>query len=298
MISPWLIIFLVMTMFPMGYGLYLSFTNYLGFNVNHLRWVGFLNYQTVFTDTDALSSMRRTVVLTLVTLPLNTVVTLFLALLLNRETRGVNVFRTIYYLPAILPVISIVLMWRSMFTQDGILNTVLGFFQIHPVNWFAYDSILGIPYAQIALTLMGLWSTGASLLITLAGLKAIPKEMYEAAAIDGATNWQRLIRITVPLLTPVLFFNMLTGIINGLQVYLQPILLTTSPGNGLLSRPKEPIYLYAVHAFQQIFANQRFAYGMALLWVSFVVTLALSIIVFKTSRYWVHYEMDQEGKVS
>lgn len=296
MISPWLIVFLLMTLLPMLFGLYLSFTNYLGFNFHSLRFVGFRNYYTVFTDTDALSSMRRTVLWTVIVVPLGTVVNLALALLLNRNVRGIGVYRTVYYLPSILPIISQVLLFRFMFTNNGILNTMLGWFGVAPVNWFGYGSFLGIPYPQIALTILSLWSVGASLLVLLAGLKAIPGELYEAASIDGASAWQRLVRITIPLLTPALFFNVVTGFINGLQVYLQPILLTTSPGSGLLSRPVEPLYLYAVHAFQQIFANQRYAYGMALLWVSFIVTMLLSVLVFATSKYWVYYETEQEKK--
>jgi multiple sugar transport system permease protein len=289
MISPWFIIFLLFGLYPMLYGLYLSFTNYYGFNMDHLKHVGFHNYHTVFTDSDALYAMGRTLLVTAVNVPLGTLVGLGLALLLNRKIRGEGVFRTLFYLPSIVPAISSVMMWRFMFSSnDGILNSILGLFHIPEVNWMGYD------YATVSLLIMLLWGAGGGVLINLAGLKGIPKDLYEAASIDGASGLQSLRRITLPLVTPVIFFNVIMGIIGSLQIYLQPILLTGA-GAQLLTRPIKNNYLYVVHAFMQIFAFQRFAYGMALLWVLFVVILLISILVFTTSKLWVHYETDQEG---
>jgi multiple sugar transport system permease protein len=290
MISPWLIIFLALYLYPMVYGLYLSLTNFFGFNMDHLKFVGFHNYHTVFTDSDALSSMGRTFVITALGVLIGTPITFGLALLLSQNVRGSGTFRTIFYLPSVLPIVSTMLMWGFMFDRDGILNSVLGLFHVPGVNWLDYDHITA------SLMIVLLWGTGASLLITLAGLKAIPKELYEAASIDGASSFRRIFRITIPLMTPIIFFNIVTAMIGSLQLYLQPVLLTGSnPGNGFLSRPIQPIYLYGVHAFQQIFAFQRFAYGMALLWVLFVVILALSVVMFTTSKYWVYYETEQGG---
>ena len=128
-------------------------------------------------------------------------------------------------------------------------------------------------------------------MINLAGLKGISKDLYEASSIDGASAVKRFINITMPLMTPVIFFNVVTGIISVFQMYIQPILLT---GLKFLDAPIRPNYLYAVHAFQQVFSFQRFAYGMALLWVMFIVILLLTVVVFATSKYWVYYETDQE----
>jgi multiple sugar transport system permease protein len=289
MISPWFIIFLLFGLYPMIYGLYLSFTNYYGFNMDHLKNVGFHNYYTVFTDSDALYAMGRTLLVTAINVPLGTVIGLSLALLLNRRIRGEGILRTIFYLPSIVPSISSIMMWRFMFSSNnGILNSILGLLHLPNVNWMGYD------YATVSLIIMLLWGAGGGVLINLAGLKGISRDLYEAASIDGASSFQRLYRITIPLMTPVIFFNVIMGIIGSLQIYLQPILLTGS-GSQLLTRPIKNNYLYVVHAFLQIFAFQRFAYGMALLWVMFIVILMISIIVFTTSKFWVHYETDQEG---
>ncbi|REE91584.1 multiple sugar transport system permease protein [Paenibacillus taihuensis] len=287
MVSPWLIVFLLFGLYPMLYGLFLSFTNYYGFNIHHLKFTGFHNYHNVFTDTDAMHALGTTLVVTAFNVPLGVLLGLGLALLLNVKVRGVGVYRTIFYLPSIVPALSSVLMWKFMFSSnDGILNNILKLLHLPEVNWLGYD------YATVSLVMMLLWGAGGGVLINLAGLKGIPRELYEAAEIDGASGLSRLTHITLPLMTPVIFFNVIMGIIGSLQIYLQPILLT---GTELLARPIEPNYLYFVHAFQQIFAFQRFAYGMALLWILFLIILLLSIVVFVTSKYWVHYETDQEG---
>ncbi|QHT59187.1 sugar ABC transporter permease [Paenibacillus lycopersici] len=287
MISPWFIVFLVFGLYPMLYGLYLSFTNFYGFNIKKLKWMGLQNYHKVFTDSDAMYSLGRTMYVTVIYVPLSLAIGLGLAMLLNRQVRGVGVYRTIFYLPSIVPAIASVLMWKFMFSSNnGVLNGILNIFGLHSVNWLGYD------YATTSLIIMLLWGAGGGVLINLAGLKGIPRDLYEASSIDGATKLKQTMHITVPLMTPVLFFNLIMGIIGSLQIGLQAILLN---GSELLSRPIQPNYLYFVHAFQQIFAFQRFAYGMALLWVLFLAILVLSLIVFTTSRYWVHYETDQEG---
>ncbi|RAP75426.1 carbohydrate ABC transporter permease [Paenibacillus montanisoli] len=287
MISPWFIVFLVFGLYPMMYGLYLSFTNYYGFNIKKLKWMGLQNYHKVFTDSDAMYSLGRTLYVTLINVPLGVAIGLGLAMLLNRPVRGVGVYRTIFYLPSIVPALASVLMWKFIFSSNnGVLNGILNLFGIDSVNWLGYD------YATTSLLIMLLWGAGGGVLINLAGLKGIPRDLYEAASIDGASPFKRTFHITVPLMTPVIFFNVIMGIIGSLQIYMQPILLN---GAELLARPIQPNYLYFVHAFQQIFAFQRFAYGMALLWVLFLAILALSVVVFTTSKYWVHYETDQEG---
>ncbi|MGO4275038.1 carbohydrate ABC transporter permease, partial [Paenibacillus sp. TAF58] len=266
---------------------YLSFTNFVGFNINNLKIVGLQNYKNVFTDTDAMYALGRTIFVTILYVPISTLIGLLLALLLNQKIRGMGIYRTIFYLPSIVPVVSIGLMFRFMYAdKDGIINNILGFLHLPSVSWLGYD------HATLSLVIMMLWGAGGSILINLAGLKGISRDLYEASAIDGASAFKRFISITMPLMTPVIFFNVVTGIINAFQMYIQPILLT---GLKFLDAPIRPNYLYAVHAFQQVFAFQRFAYGMALLWIMFIVILLLTIVVFATSKYWVYYETDQEG---
>ncbi|MBM7568986.1 carbohydrate ABC transporter permease [Paenibacillus sacheonensis] len=286
MISPWFVVFILFGLFPMLYGLYLSFTNYYGFNIKHLKWTGFHNYHKVFTDSDAMYSLGRTLYVTAINVPLSVLIGLGLAMLLNKQVKGVGVYRTLFYLPSIVPPLASVIMWKFIFSSNnGIFNGILDRLGLPTVNWLGYD------YATPSLLIMLLWGAGGGIIINLAGLKGIPRDLYEAASIDGATPFKRTIYLTMPLMTPVIFFNVINGIIGSLQILMQPILLN---GTELLSRPIQPNYLYAVHAFQQVFAFQRFAYGMALLWILFLAILILSIIVFTTSKYWVHYETDQE----
>ncbi|MFD1677108.1 carbohydrate ABC transporter permease [Alicyclobacillus fodiniaquatilis] len=287
-ISPWFVVFILLGLIPLLWGLYLSFTDYSGYNYATLRFVGWLNYKDVFTDPDAMAALRRTLIITVINVPLGTFIGFMLAVLLNNRLKGLSIYRTIFYLPSIIPVVATGLMWKSIYAkQGGLLNNLLGLLHIHPVDWLGYDLSVS------SLIIMLLWGAGGGLMIYLAGLKGVPQSLYEAAAIDGAKTVQKFRYVTVPLMTPVLFFNVIMGIIASLQILVQPMLLT--PGNnGLISEPIQPIYLYMVHAWLQIFDFQRFGYGLAMLWVLFVVVLILSLIVFQTSKYWVYYESGEE----
>lgn len=285
MVSPWLIIFVSLSLVPLLYGLFLSFTNYRGFNIDNLRFVGLDNYKLVLTDNDAMPALRRTLLFALVNVPLGSAIAFLLAMLLNNNARGTGIYRTIFYLPSIIPIITTILLFKNILfnTNGGILNTILNLFGIGSVNWLGYS------WAPVALLLLMNWGAGGGILIYLAGLQGIASEYYESASIDGANALQKFWHITTPLMTPTIFFNMLMGIIGSLQIYMQPILLT---GEELLARPIRPIYFYNVHAFQQIFNGQRFSYGMAALWVLFVVILFISIVVFVTRKYWVYSEVE------
>ncbi len=293
-VSPWFIVFLGMTLIPLLWGLYLSFTNYTGFNYDNLKWVGTYNYERVFTDSEAMHALGRTLIITCINVPLGTLFGYFLALLMNNSMKGVYVYRTIIYLPAIIPVVATGLMWKVIFNQhSGLINGFLGLFGIPKVNWLGYEM------ATTSLIIMLLWGAGAGLIIYLAGLKGIPKDLYEAASIDGANSLFRFLHITTPMMTPVLFFNVIMSIIFSLQIMVQPVLLAPEvAGNvssGLMATPLSPNYVYLVHSLQQIFVYQRFSYGLALLWVLFVIILVLTLLVFRSSKYWVHYEVEQKG---
>lgn len=284
-VSPWLIIFILLGLFPLLYGLYLSFTNFTGFNMNNLKFVGFTNYKTVFEDSESMYALGRTLLVTAINVPLSVGIGLLLAILLNQKIKGLSWFRTAFYMPSVVPVISTVLMWKFIFSGDGLLNALFTRLNLPSINWLGYD------YATTALIIMLLWGAGGSLLVNLAGLKGIPADLYEAAEIDGASPIRKFFTVTLPLMTHILFFNLIMGIIASLQIYIQPILLS---GKSLLEAPIKPNYLYLVHAFQQIFGFQRFGYGLALMWVLFIAILLLTILVFFSSRYWVYYETDQE----
>ncbi len=288
-ISPWFIVFILLGLIPLLYGLYLSFTNYAGFNMDRLVFVGLDNYKKVFTDNDAMYALGRTLFFTVIMVPSSIILGFMLAVLLNQNIKRIGLYRTLFFIPSIIPVVAVGTMWRSLFVDDGVINNLLTSIGMEPVDWLGYD------YAIYPLIIMLLWGVGGGILIYLAGLKGVSKDLYEAAAIDGATTVQRFAKITIPLVTPVLFFQFIMSIISSLQIFVQPILLAAN-SNSLLSTPIRPNYVYSVHAFQQIFAYGRFGYGLALLWVLFIMILVLTIVVFTTSKLWVFYEVDQEGK--
>lgn len=288
LVSPFLITFLLFSVFPLVLGFYLSLTNFTGFNFDKIKLIGMSNYARVFTDNDAMYSLVRTFEIGMITVPIGIIVSFLLSLLLIQNIKGQGIFRTIYYLPSIIPGVASALMWKLMFSKDnGIINSFLNIFGVEPVWWLGYDM------CTTSLVIMMAWGAAGGILINMAGLKNIPAELYEAAEIDGASGWRKFWKVTLPLFTPILFYNLLMGVIGMLQLFAQPVLL--SNGTGLLSVPLRPNYTYVVHIYQQVFGAQRFGYGLALSWVVAIVILVLTIIVMKTSRYWVFYEIGQDG---
>jgi ABC-type sugar transport system permease subunit len=286
--APFFTTFLIIWLYPLFYGLYLSFTNFTGFNLDKMRIVGFRNYHRVFTDSDAMYALWRTILVTAINVPVGLAIGFALALILNKKMQGIEIFRVLFFFPSIIPIVATGRIWLNIYNGDGIFNHIFIFFGLNPINWLGYD------HATQALIIMLLWGSGGSAVVFLAGLKGVPRELYEAAEIDGANRFRNFLNITAPLLTPVVFFNIVMGIIGSLQILLQPIMLST--GSGLLTRPLRPNYLYLIHAFQQIFTFQKFGYGLAMIWVLFILILVFTLILFRTSRYWVYYEVDTEGK--
>lgn len=290
-VSPFLITFFLLKLFPMAYALYLSFTNASGFNWDTLKFTGVKNYLKAFHDGEVLYSAGRTFFIALIYVPLQIFVTNMVALLLTRKLKAMGVFRTIYYIPSIIPAVASGMMWMQLYNKNfGFFNEILGVFGI-TVNWLGYE------WVTASLIFMMLWGMGAGLLITIASIKNVPKELYEAAEIDGCRPVSRYFRITLPLITPTNLYNLLMGIIGALQIYAQPLLITptgVSGGTGILGVPLRPNYVYVVHIYQQIFAKQRFGYGLALIWLLFIVVVGLTLIVLKTSKKWVVYEIEQD----
>lgn len=285
LISPFILSFVFLSIFPMGMGLFLSFTNYSGFNLDTAKWVGTSNYEKVFADSEAMHSLLRTLQLSLIIIPLTMILAFILAMMLIQNVKFQGGFRTIYYLPSVVPFVAAGLMWKILFSRDrGMLNTMLGLFGIEPVFW------LGPEMCSTSLVIMCLWGAGGGILINIAGLKNIPNELYESASIDGARFFTKLFRITIPLFTPILLFNLLLAIIGNLQMYAQPVMLATS-GSGLLAVPFKDNYLYLVHIYQQVFGSQRFGYGLSLSWVIVVIILVLTVLVLKSSKRWVNYDL-------
>jgi multiple sugar transport system permease protein len=286
-ISPWLVLgFIALTVMPLAYGLGVSFTNYDGMSPRW-HWIGLSNYSELFGDPDTWWSLGRTLLYMGITVPLGVIGGLALALLLNQKIRNVGFFRTIFYVPAVVPVVATAVMWKIMFDRDaGIINAIYEALGGSAITW------LVDPTAFTALIVMVLWGLGGGMVIFLAGLQGVPTELREAAAVDGANPFQAFRAVTLPLLTPVIFFQVVTGVIYSLQTLVQPLLLAVSSGAvGPDSVPRSN-YLYMVNVYAQVFSNGRLGYGAALLWVLFAVILALTLIVFRSSTLWVYYEVE------
>lgn len=286
-ISPWLVLgFLGLTVIPMLYAFGLSLTNFDGMSA-HWHFIGLANYSELLNDSDTWWSLGRTLLYMVITVPLSVVLGLALALLLNQKIRGIGFFRTLFYMPAIVPVVASAVIWKLVFdTDNGLLNAILEHLGGSSVIW------LVDPTAFIALIVMVLWGVGGGMIIFLAGLQGIPNELREAAAMDGATPWQQLVSVILPLLTPVIFFQVVTGAIYSLQTVVQPLLLAVSSGTVTPDSVPRSNYLYMVNVYAQVFENARFGYGAALLWVLFAVVLVITLLVFRSSALWVYYEVE------
>jgi multiple sugar transport system permease protein len=294
-ITPWMIGFLVFTLGPVLSGILMSFTNFDGMNFDAMRFVGFHNYVEALKDEQAWWGFKRVMYVTVVGMPLGMVIPFIAAVLLTRQIRGQGVFRTLFYIPSILPITAVVWVWKLMMDNNyGLVNAALD--AIKPgtyVRWLT-------EYSTLVLIMMGLWgATGQATVYYMAGLQSVPKELEDAALIDGANAWQKFRFVTLPLVTPVIFYQLVMSVLNIGQILVQPLLLAGSiggagQGSGLGAIPPRDNYFFMVHVFNRVFTYFRFGYGFALLWLLFAFALILTLIVFGTARYWVFYEVEQE----
>lgn len=278
-ISPWLIGFLVFTAFPFLASLFLSFTNW-GI-VGSWHWVGTQNYQNMVNGTDFkfFAAVRTTLYYAVVTIPGSQIIALLLALLLSKKAPGIAFFRTLFYIPAIASGVGTAYLWALIFSnQGGLLNGALGIVGIQGPNWL-YSLTWSLP----ALMIMALWNVGTSMLIYLAALQGVPQSLYDAAAVDGATWWGKFWAVTIPMITPAMFFNMILGVIGTFQVFTAAYIIT---GGG----PGDATLFYALYLFQVAFQNLQMGYASALAWVLFLVILLVTIIQLAVARLWVYYE--------
>ena len=284
-IAPWLVLgFIGLTALPLAYAFLVSFTNLDGMS-GHWHWIGLDNYSELIGDADTWYSLGRTLLYTVITVPISIAGGLGLALLLNRRLRAVGLFRTIFYVPSVVPIVATAVMWKIMFDRDaGIINALIELVGGPAITW------LVDPMAFTVLVIMVLWGLGGGMVIFLAGLQGIPGELREAAAVDGANAVQTFRAVTLPLLTPVMLFQVVTGVIAALQTLIQPLLLSAGSTGAIISVPRSN-YLYMVDVYEQFFANQRFGYGAALLWVLFAVVLLITVLVLRSSALWVYYEV-------
>ncbi|NLK07096.1 MAG: sugar ABC transporter permease [Firmicutes bacterium] len=276
-ILPWLLGFMIFMLGPLIYSLILTFTDAQMYG--EWNFIGLGNYKEMFANDPLFwKSLANTAYYAFVSVPLGLLVAFFLAVLLNMKLRGMAFFRTIFYLPSVTSGVAVILLWGWILNPSfGLLNYVLSIFSIQGPAWLSDPR-----WAMPAIILMNLWNVGPGMIIFLAGLQDIPESLYESASIDGAGWWTRTMRITVPLMTPTLFFNLIMGLIGAFQVFTQAYVLT---GGG----PMDATYVYLLHLYNNAFRYGRMAYGSALAWVLFGIILVLSLIVMGTSRRWVFY---------
>lgn len=292
-ISPWILGFLALAVFPLVVGFLTSLTNYDGLTpLDQVKFLGFKNYERALTlDSDVPFSAGRTIVWGLLNIPIYLTVSFILALILNQNVKGRGLFRTIYYLPTVIPAVTAVTVWKIILDQNfGILNAAISLFRPGTaIGWLS-------DFAMPGMTTIAVWGgLGFGMVIFLAGLQDIPDELVEASRIDGANNLQVFRHIIFPLMTPVLFFQLIMGLIGAFQQLNLPLILTTS-GLGQSAVPPRDIYLFMIHAYRQIFNSSRYGYGTALIWMLFTVVVILTAIVFWSSKFWVYTPGSDEEK--
>ena len=281
---PWLIGLVVFLIGPIVASVLLSFTNWN--LISPARWVGLENYRDMVHSSEFWQSIKVTLFYAALSVPLYLVLGLSLAILLNQRVRGMYVFRTVLFLPAVLSGVAVAVLWVSLLNPDlGVVNQVLRAIGIDdPPRW-----LLSPTWAVPAIVLMGLWGIGGGAIIYLAGLQNIPPELYRAARVDGANAWQTFRYITLPLLTPTLLFTLLIGLIEAFQVFDTAFVLGGSRGGT-----RGSLLFYVLNLWNEGFRNGRFGYASALAWVLVIVAAIVILLVFKTSSRWVYYESEGE----
>jgi ABC-type sugar transport system permease subunit len=284
-IAPWIIGFLAFTLFPMIATLAFTFTNINLAQEEPLAFVGLRNYQTLLGDKQAWDALGVTIKFALLALPVAVGLPFLVALLLHsRHLRLAGAFRVLFFLPYVVPFVAGVLIWQGMLSaESGWVDGFLRFLGMeHPPDWLQDPT-----WIYPGLVIMGIWGIGAGVIVYLAGLKGIPTDLYEAARIDGAGAWASLRHITIPLISPVIFYTLVLGIVEVLQYFLVPLVLKNGTGE-----PGGTTLFFNLYLYKNFFTFQNMSYGATLAWVLFAITLVVTLILFRTSRRWVYYAGD------
>jgi multiple sugar transport system permease protein len=276
-VSPWIIGFLAFTLYPFLATFYYSFMSYTG--VGPMKYVGLDNYTKMFHDPLFWTSLLNTFYYTVFEVPLSIIVALGLAMLLNMQVGGRAVYRTVYYLPSVVPLVSGCMLWLWMFNPSyGIVNDLLSDLHIPGPYWMFSQA-----WSKPTFILLGLWGLGQPMVIFLAALQVVPKDMYEVADIEGAGPFQRLRHVTIPMISPVILFNTIMALVISFQYFTQAYVMTSGgPDNSTL--------FYSLYIYQQAFQDLHLGYASAMAWLLFVIVVVLTGLLFRSSSRWVHYE--------
>ncbi len=273
--------FLAFTFFPIIASFVFTFTNFNLSNPDQIEFVGLANYQKLLTDPQAGDALTATFVFGAVSVPISVVLPIGLAALLNaKKLWGKRIFRTLFYMPYMVPIVSSIFIWQSFLNpESGWMNRIIESFGGQGPNW-----LLDVAWVYPALYLVGLWGVGNAMLTTLATMLGVPSELYDAARVDGAGPWTTFSRITIPMISPVIFYNLILTMIGLLQYFVVPYILTQGTG-----RPANRLYFFNMHLYKTGFLYFDMGYAAVMAWVIFVIALALTIIMFALSRRWVYY---------
>ena len=282
LILPWFIGFLIFKVYPFASSLYYSFTDWNLFTGG--KWIGIQNYVTAFTTKKNLQALRVTFIYAFMTVPLKLIFALFIAYILNFKIKGVGLFRTAYYIPSILGgSMAIAVLWRAMFKNDGVINRILTLLGIDNINFLADKS-----WALFIICLLRVWQFGSPMVLFLAALKGVPEELYEAASIDGATGPRQFMSITLPLISPVIFYNLVTQLVQAFQEFNGPYIITQGG-------PRNATTLISLIVYNSAFSEYNVGMSSAMAWIMFVIVMVLTLIAFTSQRKWVYYS-DERGR--
>jgi multiple sugar transport system permease protein len=280
-ISPWIIGFLGLLVYPILYTIRISFTEYSGFGSP--QWIGLQNYRDMIHDDKVWTSVYNTLFYTALAVPLGVVVAMVLALAMSQKLAEVGVYRAIYFLPSVIPLFALAFVYKILMNPTrGIFNQFFIWMGLPNINWF------GDPrYAKIALVILAQYGAGQAAIVFLAALKGIPGSLYEAAALDGANAWSRFRNVTLPLMTPVILYDIILGISVGIQIFAVVYIISGDPLGG----PADSTLMYVLYLYQNAFTYGNLGFAAAMSWILFSVTLVLAALIFWSSKWWVNYEV-------
>jgi multiple sugar transport system permease protein len=279
-ISPWVIGFVVFLVYPIYETIRISFTRYSGLGTP--TWIGLGNYRALIHDDVFWTAVYNTFYYTALAVPIGVVVAMVLALAMNQPLPGIGIFRAIVFIPSVIPTFGLALIFKVLMSPtQGIFNRILIWFGLPNINWYGNPR-----YAKIALVILAQYGAGQTAIVFLAALKGIPVTLYEAASLDGSTVWRRFWDITLPLMTPVILYSIILGLSDGLQIFTEVYILSGNPPGG----PANSTMVYVLYLYNNAFMYGKMGLAAAMAWVLFLVTLALSLVIFRSSKWWVNYE--------
>lgn len=282
-VAPWIIGLLVFTAYPIIASLFLSFTDYN--LLEKAKGVGIQNYVNLLSDPTFIKAMKVTLKYVALEVPLKLAVSLGVAMILAKKLKAINFFRTAYYIPSILGSnVAIAVLWKFLFQSNGLINQVIQVFGGNPISWFGEATP-----ALFTIIFLRVWEFGSTMVIFLAAIQALPKDVYEAAEVDGSSKLNSFIRITLPLLSPTIFFNLIMQLISAFQEFNAPYLITKGG-------PQFGTYFLPMYIYDTTFNKNKMGYASAMSWVLFIIIMVLTMITFKNSKYWVFYGDEESGK--